>query len=223
MQCPLCRHRPARRGCPALGRQICAACCGSKRLVEIACPGDCPYLAAAQAHPAAVVKKQHEHDVALLTSLMSGLTRPQQELAWPILGFISRFGADPLLRLYDEDVADMATAVSSTLETAARGVIYEHRPRSLVAQRLATDLKAFLQESGQQEQRGFERNVAAALGRVAVTFRDAAKVTGEAGPAVVLSALRRVLRAAEAASRDGAAAEQGQQRIQAPGPSLIRP
>src|SRR4029079_6022625 len=49
--CPLCGVRRARRGCPALGKQICAVCCGTKRLVEIQCPSDCAYLATAREHP----------------------------------------------------------------------------------------------------------------------------------------------------------------------------
>ncbi|MCK7478268.1 MAG: hypothetical protein M0C28_13315 [Candidatus Moduliflexus flocculans] len=39
MDCPLCRQRAARRRCPALDRDICAVCCGTKRLAEIRLPG----------------------------------------------------------------------------------------------------------------------------------------------------------------------------------------
>jgi class 3 adenylate cyclase len=42
--------------------------------------------------------------------------------------------------LNDDDVADAAGALAATFETAARGVIYEHAPESLVARRLADDL-----------------------------------------------------------------------------------
>src|SRR5512133_3975440 len=97
MQCPLCRQRAARRACPAVGREICPVCCGTKRLVEIACPSDCGYLAAAQSHPAAIVRRQQQHDLIFMTALMKGLTSPQKEIAWAILGFITRFNADPLL------------------------------------------------------------------------------------------------------------------------------
>ena len=48
MLCPLCGKRNARRACPALGHLICAVCCGTKRLTEIACPSDCGYLATAR-------------------------------------------------------------------------------------------------------------------------------------------------------------------------------
>ena len=116
MQCPLCRQRPARRACPAVGAQICPVCCGTKRLVEIDCPSSCGYLAAAQSHPAAVVRRQQQHDLTFLTALLKGLAPGQKEIAWAVLGFVARFNADPLLRLADEDVADMASSLSATLE-----------------------------------------------------------------------------------------------------------
>src|SRR5213593_1272785 len=42
--CPLCSARKGKRACPALRTTICSACCGEKRIVEIACPADCVYL-----------------------------------------------------------------------------------------------------------------------------------------------------------------------------------
>ena len=53
MTCPLCGARKARRACPGVGRDICAVCCGTKRLVEIRCPATCGYLQSARVHPAA--------------------------------------------------------------------------------------------------------------------------------------------------------------------------
>lgn len=43
-RCPRCGERPPKRECPALGREICAACCARDRLREIPCPSNCPYL-----------------------------------------------------------------------------------------------------------------------------------------------------------------------------------
>jgi len=44
----------------------------------------------------------------------------------------------------DADVAEAAAAVASTLETASRGVIYEHVPPSPIAQRLSSEITALL-------------------------------------------------------------------------------
>lgn len=220
MQCPLCRQRAARRACPALGRQICPVCCGTKRLAEIACPSTCGYLAAAQAHPAAVVRRQQEQDLAFITALMKGLTPRQKEIAWATLGFVARFNADPLLRLADADVADMASSLSATLETAARGVIYEHRPRSVMGQRLSSDVRVFLDQGREQAGQGFDRDAAAALARIAETFSAAAKLLADAAPGACLALVTRLMRTAETSAPREAAEDS---RIAAPGPSLIIP
>ncbi|MGQ9588784.1 MAG: hypothetical protein ACUVYA_00660 [Planctomycetota bacterium] len=43
-RCPRCGERPPKRDCPALGLEICAACCARDRLREIPCPSSCPHL-----------------------------------------------------------------------------------------------------------------------------------------------------------------------------------
>lgn len=176
----------------------------------------CGHLTRAESHPAAVVRRQHERDVLVLASLLEGLTGPQKELAWELLEVVSRFGADPLLRLQDEDVAEMASSLASTLKTAARGVIYEHRPRSLVAQRLGADVRAFLE----RPERPASAQVVPVLERVAETFRDAARLTGEADPRRGLAAVDRAMRAASTAARARTAASP---LASSPGPSLLRP
>ena len=67
-KCSLCGRRRGRRACPALGESICAACCGTKRLVEISCPPECSYLRSSQAHPPAAVQRQRERDLQLRTT-----------------------------------------------------------------------------------------------------------------------------------------------------------
>jgi hypothetical protein len=220
MLCPLCRQRQARRRCPALGREICAICCGTKRLVEVACPADCAYLARAQAHPAAAVRKQQQRDYAFLEVLTARLSSAQQPLALVLLGVVTRFGADPLLRLQDEDVADMAASLASTLETASRGVIYEHRPRSLVAQRLTSDIRATLEQLAAEGGRRLDGDAVEVLKRFAAAFREAPKVLEERIPTVGLAAAGRLLRAL---GREGAADQSAGRRIEQPGPTLIRP
>ena len=80
MACPLCEKRPTKRACPALGREICATCCATKRIVEISCPDNCRYLESAQKHPAAVVKRQVDRDVTALMATMGRLSEQQLQL-----------------------------------------------------------------------------------------------------------------------------------------------
>src|SRR4029077_9789958 len=146
MSCPICHVRKERRACPALRQTICPVCCGTKRLTEIQCPEDCVYLASAREHPAAVVKRQQEHDIGILLPTLEGLTERQHQLFFLFQSLIARHTPEGFTRLLDDEVAEAAAAGASTCETAARGVIYEHPPASLPAQRLATEMKAMLAE-----------------------------------------------------------------------------
>jgi hypothetical protein len=134
--CPLCRQRKARRACPALGQDICPVCCGTKRLKEIACPADCRYLASAQAHPPAVIQRQREKDRAFLLWLLEGLSRPQVAVLSHLQRGLRRYRPTSIPGLLDADVSEAAAALAATLETAARGIVYEHQTPSLPAQRV---------------------------------------------------------------------------------------
>ena len=166
MTCPLCGQRKARRSCPALGHQICAVCCGTKRLTLIKCPSDCGYLVSAREHPAAAVVRQQQRDVGLMVRALRDLTQTQARLFLAVTRFIARYQTPDLQPLLDLDVGEAATALASTLETSARGVIYEHRPPSLPAERLAAALKALFEEAGRGGGSAFERDAAIVLRRV---------------------------------------------------------
>src|SRR5262245_8077229 len=128
MTCPSCGRRKGRRDCPALRGSICPICCGPKRLVEINRPEHCVHLATAREHPAAVVKKQQERDVATLLPTINHLTERQHQLFFLIHSVIARHKPEGFSRLLDEDVAQAAGAVAATVETAGKGVLYEHTP-----------------------------------------------------------------------------------------------
>jgi hypothetical protein len=162
MTCPLCRVRKAKRSCPGKGVQICAVCCGTKRLVEIACPPTCVYLAAAQRHPAAVVRRQQEQDVALLMGALGPLSEPQLQLFFVIHTFIARFTHEGM-RASDPDVADAAGALAASFETASRGVLYEQTATAPAAEALRREMKELLAQIAGDGGSRFEREVAAVL------------------------------------------------------------
>jgi hypothetical protein len=175
MICPLCRKRRAKRACPALGQQICAVCCGTKRLVEIRCPADCGYLRSSQSHPPARVQRQRERDLSHLAPTIAGLADREAEILFVVATFLSTYRPAGFERLVDADVAEAASALAATYETSLKGVIYEHRAASLPAQRLTTDLRAFLTEIGQRAGSSFERSAAAALRALERGARDPGK------------------------------------------------
>jgi len=163
MVCPLCQRRPARRDCPALGRAICSVCCGTKRLVEINCPETCVHLSAARANPAAVVRRQHEADLTRLLPTIQPLTERQHQLFFLFQSVIARYRPEGFARLTDADVAEAAATVAATLETAAKGVIYEHAAQSVVAQRLAGELTTLLEGIRKEGATVYDREAAITL------------------------------------------------------------
>jgi len=191
MSCPLCGTRKERRACPALHQTICAVCCGTKRLVEIQCPDDCVYLTSAREHPAAVVKRQQEHDVAILLPTIQSLTERQYQLFFLFQSLIGQHTPEGFSRLLDDDVAEASAAVAATLETAAKGVIYDHTAASLPAQRLATELKGMLAEMRQQGATVYDREVTIVLRAIEKGARETRKF--EPGDVSYLTLMARLL------------------------------
>jgi hypothetical protein len=172
MLCPVCAQRKARRTCPALGQTICTICCGTKRLVEIDCPASCVHLSVAREHPAAAVRRQQEQDVAMLMPAVQRLTERQHQLFFLFQSVIARHKPEGFARLVDDDIAEAAASVAATLETAARGVIYEHVAASLSAQRLAAEMKALLGQIREQGATVYDAEVAIALRAIEQGARD---------------------------------------------------
>ena len=214
MACPLCQKRKEKRNCPALVRSICPVCCATKRLVEINCPSDCPHLAASREHPAAVVRRQQEEDVAALLPSMAGLTERQHQLFFLFQSVIARSRPEGLARLTDEDVGEAAGACAATIETAARGVLYEHTPTSLPAQKLAGEFRALLADVRQHGATVYDREAAIALRAIE---RGARGLTRPGDQTAYLTLMGRLLQVnTAAAARDvrfaattGADADQG--------------
>jgi hypothetical protein len=213
MLCASCSQRKGRRECPALGRTICTVCCGTKRLVEITCPSDCVYLAAAREHPAAVVRRQQERDVARLVPTIQHLTERQYQLFFLFHTAIARHRPDGFTRLVDADVADAAAALASTLETAARGVIYEHTASSAPAQGLAAALKALLAQIREQAARVSDAEAAGVLRAIEEGART--RRTPDEGQTAYVELMARLLR--------GAPGAEAAQPEAAPAGSLILP
>lgn len=205
MACPACGQRKAKRACPALAQTICTVCCATKRLVEIDCPADCGHLAASREHPAAVVRRQQERDVAVLLPAIDKLTERQHQLFFVFNTVIARHKPEGFARLLDDDVADAAAALGSTLETASRGVIYEHQPQSVVAQRLAREIQNALVEMREQGATIYDGEAAIALRAIERGARDTRKAAP--GETAYLDLMGRLLQGIRAA-RSSAAAEE---------------
>jgi hypothetical protein len=175
MTCASCGTRKAKRACPALSRSICSTCCGVKRQKAIACTPDCTYLGNAEAHPPAIVQRQRERDLPMLVQMIEGLSAEQGEVLSLLQARIRmhRDAAIPPLR--DSDVRDAMTALASTLETASRGILYEHQSTSVPAMRLQQDLREVLAELGEHERALAPKILAPVLRRIEMMIDRASR------------------------------------------------
>jgi len=193
VSCPLCLRRPAKRACPALGQHICPTCCATKRLVEIHCPADCPHLASAQRHPAAIVRRQQELDLTtLIASMGRRLTEPQLQIFFLLASVIVRHRPDGPVTLADADVADAAGAMAGTLEAAGRGLIAEIAGSSPVSEGLRRQMDALLAEVGKGAGARYAGDAAEVLRGVERGARHEAPAVGDERDSY-LALLRRVL------------------------------
>jgi hypothetical protein len=174
--CVLCGTRKARRACPALARNICPVCCATKRHVEITCPPDCGYLSVSRSHPAAVIQRRQERDMAFLIPRIADLSETQYRILLMIQAVIVRHAKQAMPAPRDADVADGVGTVAATLETAGKGIIYEHRATAIPAQRVADAVSAVTEDLVKRvgaDGARLERDAAKALRALERTVRDA--------------------------------------------------
>jgi len=177
-------------------------CCGTKRLVEIPCPADCPYLTSAREHPPAVTVRQQQRDIDLLAHGMRDLSERQSQLFFMINSFLQRYEPPELQPIIDDDVIEGVAALASTFETASRGVIYDHRPTAPPADRLATALKPVIAEAGKHGGSAFERDAAVVLRRIGEASQEV-KMADRANPRAYLDLLGRMFKEDRNSERPG--------------------
>jgi len=125
----------------------------------------------------------------------------QSQLFLLIATFLVRYEAPELQPAIDDDVSEAMAALAATLETSARGVIYEHRPASLAAERLVSELKPLLTEAGKGGGSAFDRDAAAVMRRIEAAVRDG-RAADPDNRRAFLDLVGRLVRKGEEASRD---------------------
>jgi len=109
---------------------------------------------------------------------MRDLNQRQSDLFLLVCTFVSRYKPTEWQTPVDQDVVDAVSSLASTFETAARGIIYEHRPPSATAERLAASLKPAILDAGRGGGSPFERDAAVVLRRMADVANDLRSTTG---------------------------------------------
>jgi hypothetical protein len=146
-----------------LREDICAVCCATKRLVEITCTDDCRYLEAAQRHPAAVIKRQIDHDLNVLMTTVGRLSEQQLQVLFLLQSMVLSYKPEGFARLTDADVALAPGALAASLETSSKGLIFEEAAASVPAEGLRRAMKPVLDEITKGGGSRAEREVAIVL------------------------------------------------------------
>lgn len=162
VQCHLCESRPPRRACPALGRSICAVCCGQQREESIECPFDCPHLREARLH-----EKPPARDPATLPNVDVEVTESflrEKEALVVLAGRVLAVASLQTAGAVDADLRDALDALARTYRTASSGLIYESRPANRIADAIV--------ERFQKEMADFRERVAQNSGVHSIRDQD---------------------------------------------------
>ncbi len=150
-----------------------------------------------------MVQRRQAADQRLLGPLLDGLDHGAYLALTICLEAALAFRVSAVPSPTDEDLQEAAAALAATRETAARGVIYEHQPASLVAGRLAGVLRDALESPRRSSDRVRGDETIAALRRIERVV-TAVRRESAATPTAFLDFLGRVLRPG---GDDSAAAE----------------
>jgi hypothetical protein len=151
-------------------------------------------LSSARAHPAAATQRRRERDYRFLLPLIQDLSEQQYRLLLAFQAIILEHAASALPAPHDSDVGDAAGTLASTVETAGKGIIYEHQTASVPAQRIAAELRELLAGIERDAPAAArERDVATALRRIEQGARDAAAAFPEDGATAYLGLLSRMM------------------------------
>ncbi len=165
------------------------------------------------------MQRRQERDVSFILPVVSELTDTQYRLVLLFQSATVKHADGALPTLRDEDIAEAAAAAASTLETARKGIIYEHQAASVPAQRLTSELGRVVAELSAQagsQQARLERDAAVALRRLEQGARTAAKALEGDEPPVYLNLLTRML-------KDHAASPQSESATPPGGGLIITP
>jgi hypothetical protein len=143
--------------------------------------------------------RQQQEDLEVTMQLVRDLNERQSRIFFLVATFVVRYQPSELHSLVDDDLVEAAGALAATLETATRGVIYEHHAATASAAHLAAALKPVLAEAGKSGGTAFERDAAVVLRRLEAFARR--RPGGDDNPRTLVERLGRVIRTTGEASQ----------------------
>ena len=146
-KCSLCETRRSRRNCPALGKDICAQCCGSKREVTVDCPLDCAYLVEGRNHEQLVpVGEYPNRDVEVSDAFL--------ERNKPLYIFV--------LGTLHQTAKENPAVIDADMREAIAGLVQKYRAKQsglIVEPALPDHMAATVLNSFEQKMEGFREKV----------------------------------------------------------------
>jgi hypothetical protein len=146
--CKLCGTRRAKRACPGIHADICAACCAIGRENTIDCPLDCPFLVEARLHerpapidPATIPNRDVE--------VSENFVRDQEHLVLWFCHSLARAmesSKGQNGKAIDYDAREALEAYIQTLRTAQSGVIFDATPANPYAAEIVNTLTKAAEE-----------------------------------------------------------------------------
>jgi hypothetical protein len=154
--------------------------------------------------------------------MIAGLSERQYQLFFLVQGTLHQLALTGDSPVDDDVIRETAQALADTYETASKGIIYEHRPASLHAERLSRELKPLLE--GQEGQRpvASERDLVEVLRRVE-RAADKARAALEGGNRSYLDLVGRLMQPTPESDATEAAGTGVDTPKPTPGSSVIIP
>ena len=162
-----------------------------------------------------MIQRQQERDARFVIPIIAGLSEQQFELFHLVQNALLLLAKSGELPVDDEIVRDAVQALAATCDTASKGIIYEHRPASLHAERLARELQWLVEGRDSQRPAANERDLVEVFRRIAQAADQAGTVL-DGGNRAYLNLAGRLMRSAPGTTPD---AQRGENRD----PSMIIP
>ncbi len=159
----------------------------------------------------------------MLSPALAGLSEPRQQLMLFAVTLIDRFKGEGLDAANDADAAAAVAALAGTYETQSKGLIYEQRPDSIPAARMAEGIRELFDQLGRGRPSSFAADAAAVLRQLEDRISTVRQATAGTSRAFLALAERMARRLGRPGAAGGTAEGAKGQAGQGGAPSIIIP